>query len=84
MRKEFNIGTGEITDLPDAPIVPGDIVDNNALDLAALNIALAQDGSAFRGFVLVMLDEINILRQRAGLAPRTIDQIKPAIQGKMR
>lgn len=53
------------------------------MNLAALNAALAENGSVFRGFVLVMLDEINILRQRAGLPLRTIDQIKPAIQGKM-
>lgn len=57
------------------------------LNLTAVNDALAQPGSIFRAFVLVMLDEINILRTRpAGspaVQPRTIDQIKPAISGKM-
>lgn len=32
---------------------------------------------------LVMLDEINILRTRAGLAPRTADQIVTAIKAKL-
>lgn len=57
------------------------------LNLAAVNDALVQPGSIFRAFVLVMLDEINILRTRPAnspaLQPRTIDQIKPAIAGKM-
>jgi hypothetical protein len=33
---------------------------------------------------LVIMDEINILRQRAGLAPRTADQIVTAIKAKLR
>lgn len=58
------------------------------IDMEELNRALAQPGSVFRGFVLVMLDEINALRTRPAnspaLQPRTVDQIKPAIQNKMR
>lgn len=60
------------------------------IDMDELNKALAQPGSVFRGFVLVMLDEINILRARVAalgggpLPPRTVDQIKPAMQNKMR
>lgn len=57
------------------------------LNLTAVNEALAAPGSIFRAFVLVMLDEINILRTRPAnspaLQPRTVDQIKPAIAGKM-
>lgn len=64
-------------------------------DQAALNAALAAEGSVFRGFVLVMLDEINLLRAAVqvlntkttttpALAQRTIAQIKPAITAKMR
>jgi len=37
-----------------------------------------------KAFALVVLDEINILRQRAGLAPRTADQIVGAIKAKLR
>lgn len=58
------------------------------MDLLELNRVLAMEGSVFRGFVEVMLDEINILRTRPAsspaLQPRTLNQIKPAIQNKMR
>lgn len=58
------------------------------IDLAELNKLLVQDGSVLRGFILLMLDEINILRTRPAsspaLQPRTVDQIKPGIQSKMR
>lgn len=74
---------------PSPPLTSGEI------DLNSLNDALAAPGSVFRGFVLVMLDEINLLRAEiralkakaviAGAVPdRTIAQIKPAIAAKMR
>ncbi len=37
-----------------------------------------------KAFALVVLDELNILRQAAGLAERTPDQIVTAIKGKLR
>lgn len=37
-----------------------------------------------KAFALVTLDEINILRQRAGLALRTAGQIDDAIKAKLR
>lgn len=37
-----------------------------------------------KAFALVLLDEINLLRERAGLQPRTADQIATAIKGKLR
>jgi len=37
-----------------------------------------------KAFALVVLDEINILRNRAGLAPRTAGQIDDAIKAKLR
>lgn len=74
---------------PAPPLTSGEI------DQGALNASLAEEGSVFRGFVLVMLDEINLLRAeiralktKAGIAgavpDRTVSQIKPAIVGKMR
>jgi|GEM_PF-7096535 len=36
-----------------------------------------------KALVKVLLEEINILRQREGLAPRTGDQIKNAIKAKL-
>lgn len=66
-----------------------------AMDASSFNDALTAEGSVFRGFVLVVLDEINLLRAeiralktKAGIAgavpDRTVSQIKPAIVGKMR
>lgn len=37
-----------------------------------------------RAFALVVLDEVNVLRERAGLTPRTADQIVTAIKAKLR
>lgn len=82
-------GTIQPYQAPPAPPTAG------AIDQTALNDALAADGSVFRGFVLVVLDEINLLRAeiralktKAGIAgavpDRTVSQIKPAIVGKMR
>jgi len=39
--------------------------------------------SLLRALILLMLDEINILRQAAGLAPRTIRQVKNVLQAKI-
>ena len=46
--------------------------------------ALASDlGEILTAFMLIMLDEINILRGEAGLAPRTIQQLKNALRSKL-
>ena len=37
-----------------------------------------------RAFALVMLDEVNLLRDRAGMPQRTADQIVGAIKAKLR
>jgi len=37
-----------------------------------------------KAFALVLLDEVNVLRQRAGLAPRTAEQVAEAIKAKLR
>lgn len=37
-----------------------------------------------KAFVLVVLDEVNILRQQAGLAPRTAGQIDNALKAKIK
>ena len=39
--------------------------------------------AALRAVVLVLLDEINVLRQRAGLAPRTVEQVRNALTQKL-
>lgn len=84
MRREINVTTGEITDLPDAPLIPVTPVDLFALDTAALNAALAQDGSVVRALAEVMFSEINILRTAAGQAVRTKPQFVAALKAQMR
>ena len=39
--------------------------------------------STLKAFALVVLDEINILRVGAGLAERTITQLKTAVKNKL-
>lgn len=36
--------------------------------------------AALRALVLVLVDEINLLRQRAGLTPRTLEQVRAALK----
>lgn len=66
---------------------------DDEIDLAELNKALLSEGSVLRGIVELLLDEINILRQRvpiaalppnASLPVRTQNQVKNGIQAKMR
>lgn len=42
----------------------------------------ALDNSTLRRFALIMMDEINILRNEHSLAPRTIAQLKNAMRNK--
>lgn len=84
MRREVNLGTGEEVELPDAPPSPVVPVDLSALDTAALNAALTQDGSVVRALAEVMFSEINILRTAAGLAARTKTQFIAALKAQMR
>lgn len=65
------------------PYVPP-VIDISAMDQAALNQALAQEGSVVRALALVMLQEINTLRVRAGLAAYTQAQLVSALKAKMR
>lgn len=88
MRREINLTTGEETILPDATptdATPPPTLDQ--IDALVLNEALIAEGSVFRGFVELVLDEINILRQRTTLAAlpvRTPAQVKAGIKAKMR
>jgi hypothetical protein len=54
------------------------------IDQATLNAALSAPGSVVRALALVMLQEINTLRTRAGLAAYTQAQLVTALQAKMR
>jgi hypothetical protein len=41
------------------------------------------DRHILRAFALVVLDEINIIRDRAGLSPRTAAQLRQAVKSKL-
>ena len=84
MRREINLITGEEVELPDAPPTDPNPPDFSAIDQAALNSALAQDGSVVRALAEVMFAEINTLRTTAGLAPRTKQQFVTALKAQMR
>lgn len=59
-------------------------VDPAILDQQTLNDALAAPGSVVRALALVLLQEINILRVKAGLPAYTSAQLVTALQAKMR
>lgn len=58
--------------------------DPATIDQATLNAALAAPGSVVRALALVVLQEINTLRTKAGLATYTQAQLVSALQAKMR
>ena len=55
------------------------------LDLLDKKNAKAEvtDRKVLRAFMLIVMDEINILRDEHGLAPRTADQLSTAIQNRI-
>lgn len=55
-----------------------------AAGLTPANLYSLQPERVLKAFALVVLDEINILRQRAGLALRTASQIDDAIKNKLK
>lgn len=82
-RTEYDMATGETIQVeytPD-PYVPE---DTSALDSMVLNNVLVQPGSVVRALGLVMFQEINKLRVKAGLAQYTMDQFIAALKANMR
>ncbi len=78
--------------------IAGDLVSlMNAAEQAAVDAALAAaavatnraeakdevDGRILKAFAGIMLDEINLLRVKAGLAQRTADQLRTAILNRI-
>jgi len=76
--------------------ISGDIVSlvdqatRDSIDTAEANATknaiadeLVHPNTIMRAFAEVILDEINILRSRASLASRTLEQLKTAVRGKL-
>lgn len=57
-------------------------IATGGLKEAAANIE-ERFNDTLKAFALVILDEINLLRVQGGLTPRTINQLKSAIKGKL-
>lgn len=60
------------------------VPDYSGIDSAALNDALVEPGSVVRALGLVMFQEINKLRVKAGLVAYTMDQFISALKANMR
>lgn len=60
------------------------LIDWSAIDQSALNAALIEEGSVVRALGLITFEEINKLRQNAGLQQYTLNQFKTALINKMR
>jgi hypothetical protein len=58
------------------------IVEKQA-ELDNINTQVMDSNLALKAFALIVLDEINILRAAAGLAPRTPEQLKTAHRAKL-
>jgi hypothetical protein len=58
------------------------IVEKQA-ELDNINTRVMDSDLALKAFALIVLDEINILRSVAGLAPRTPAQLKDAHRAKL-
>lgn len=76
--------------------ITGDVVtlmtqgERDAVDAALVSAArdavtaqLDATEGVLRAFMLVVLDEVNILRTQAGLATRTVNQLRTAIRNKL-
>ena len=79
MRKEVSCITGEESWHDDANPVSEPIPTQDQIDAEKELYA----NEALKGFALVALDEINLLRAQLGLPPRTVQQMKNAIKSKL-
>lgn len=76
--------------LPDPQIIPFTATEDadadavEAAEIIARPIRIADEAlvgnKALRALALTLLDEINILRTKAGLQPRTVTQLKIAVR----
>lgn len=66
------------------PPLPPTAAELTIVDQAALNAALSAQGSVVRALALVLLQEINTLRVKTGLAAYTQAQLLTALLAKIR
>jgi hypothetical protein len=78
MRKVYNCQTKSIDELPDLPSPPPKTPEE--IDAEKEQQAI---GTIEQAFALVVLEEVNLLRQALGLEPRTVQQLKNAVKAKL-
>ena len=80
---KYWIITGDVVTLMDQAAM--DVVDAAELEAQrdAAAAELDQVENILRAFMLIVLDELNILRGNDGLADRTVAQLRNAIRGKL-
>ena len=80
---KYWIITGDVVTLMDQAAM--DVVDAAELEAQrdAAAAELDQVENILRSFMLIVLDELNILRGNDGLADRTVAQLRNAIRGKL-
>lgn len=76
---EWDVGAGSVSVTYTATPI-----DIGAMDQALLNAALAAEGSVVRALALVLLQEINTLRQKAALPQYTQAHLVAALKARMR
>ena len=81
-RRYWNIVGDTVSEMSQAE---KDVVDTAQKDVIRDRIAARMDDveDELRAVVLILIDEINILRSLAGLAPRTPAQAKAGIRSKL-
>lgn len=58
-------------------------VDAQETTAAKESEAAQADAGILKALTLLLLDELNALRERAGMAPRTLEQLRTALRGKL-
>jgi hypothetical protein len=83
MRKEVNIITGEVIELPDRPATPeGDIFDFDQLDQETLNRLLADEGSIVRAILEI---QFGMIKGTIPINPNiTLPIYRALVRSKMR
>jgi hypothetical protein len=77
------VEAGELTIAPYVPPTQADLDADQQAQLDDLNDKVMDSDLALKAFALIVLDEINGLRAKAGLAERTPGQLKAAHRAKL-
>ena len=77
------VESGELTIAPYVPPTQAELDATQQAQLDALNEQVMNSDLALKAFALIVLDEINAMRAKAGLAERTPGQLKAAHRAKL-